>query len=124
MAARDPYNPIPYEDEDHNSLPPPCGEQISLDIEAFDRRIAAMEKLGWSKSDTSVHWMETAVRKELYRVGQGKTFEYAPEVNSTEKKSLQKLFTDLGGHRWNRKFGWAGQVRDNHMTHPSALFML
>ena len=65
MAAR-PENPVPYEDADHNSLPPPVAAQISMDIEAYDRKIAAMEKMGWAKTDTSLLWMETAVRKDQY----------------------------------------------------------
>jgi hypothetical protein len=76
-----------------------------------------MEKAGWEKADTSVLWMEGAVRKDQYRLGQGKSFEYPHEANRADKGCLMKIFNELNGQKWNKKFGWVGQVSTH--THTS-----
>ena len=101
---------VPDVDDDRNSLPPPLPKLLKLEVEAYEKMEKAMERAGYSKSDTALIFMEVAVRKDLYRVGTGAGYEHPLEMqNSGEKVALIKLFNSLKGHRWTRKFGWVGQ---------------
>jgi hypothetical protein len=109
MAARG--QRVPDVDEDRNSAPAPRAEQLSMEIEEFEKRIIAYEAAGHSKEVTSTFWMESAVRKDWFRHGQGKGYEPQAEADRVVKSSLVRIFHELSGHRWTRKFGWEGQSK-------------
>ena len=72
MAAR---NKEPDVDEDRNSFPPPEKKFLDMEIEAYEYKFRKMEAAGWEKSDTALVWMEIALRKDMFRVGQAAGFE-------------------------------------------------
>ena len=105
---------VPNIDEDRNSLPPPPARLLKLEVEAYERMEKAMERAGYSKSDTASIFMEVAVRKDQYRIGTGLGYESPLEMqNGNEKVALIKLFNALQGHRWTKKFGWVGQGKNS-----------
>ena len=58
---------VPDIDDDRNSLPPPLAKLLKLEVEAYDKLEKAMERAGYSKSDTALIFMEVAVRKDYFR---------------------------------------------------------
>ena len=72
MAAR---SKEPDVDEDRNSFPPPEKKILEMEIEEYEYRLRKMNKAGWEKTDTALVWMEIALRKDMFRVGQADGFE-------------------------------------------------
>lgn len=103
---------VPDIDDDRNSAPPPHPFLLQLETEAYEKLEHAMERAGYSKSDTALIFMEIAMRKDQFRIALGKGFENPLEgQNSFEKASLKKLFNALRGHSWTKKFGWTGLTK-------------
>lgn len=107
---------LPDVDDDKNSPPPLMANRLQLEIESYEKKILRLERMGYTKQDTSLLWMEVAVRKDMYLTGEGKLYEEPIDVSDMEKDALKVLFRTLDGFKWSEKFAWIGLTKT--MTTP------
>lgn len=98
-------------DEDRVAPPPPPPHVLSLEIEGFELGIKVLEKQGKKGEQTAILWMEIMTRKDQYRLATGKGHEDPVDVSRVERIALIKLFENLKGFEWNKKFGWLGLLK-------------
>lgn len=95
-------------------LPPPK-LQLQLEIEAYQRQIAKLEKDKKNAADEaliSIALNEVQTRKVLYDTLVGMKYASPSEVfNRIEKQALVRLFLGFHGHAWARNAGWVGQPK-------------